>query len=82
MSDMYCQCRMVRRLSPTSTTEQVAYIPQKFAVGGRELRLRENGEWTEGWVVECAGEPVPREQVDTLYRARKQLGSLEVNNAG
>ena len=42
----YRQCKMQKKNS-----YQVSYIPEEFAVMNKVIKLRENGEWDDGWVV-------------------------------
>lgn len=43
---LYQQCRLQK-----GTTHQMSWIPAKYAVKGKTLKLRSNGEWEDGWVV-------------------------------
>jgi hypothetical protein len=45
-STIYRQCE-VRR----GAAIRLTWIPAEYAVKGRVLRLRDNGEWSDGWVV-------------------------------
>lgn len=49
MKTLYKQCKLTRE-----NTYTVSWIPAEFAVVGKRLRLRENGVWQDGWVVESA----------------------------
>ncbi len=42
----YKQCKLVR-----GSQERVTWLPEKFANKGKVLRLRDDGEWTDGWKV-------------------------------
>jgi len=46
----YCQCRLVR-----GNSRQMAWIPEKFAVAGRILRLTDAGVSENGWQVVGVG---------------------------
>ncbi len=46
----YCQCWLARGCS-----RQMAWIPEKFAVAGRFLCLRDNGISENGWQVVGVG---------------------------
>jgi hypothetical protein len=50
----YRQCQLVR---PQGRGEMrlMSWIPETFAVAGKRLRLREEGEWQDGWVVRYVG---------------------------
>ena len=61
----YQQCKLVKYLAD-SEIHTVSYIPEKFAVVGRTVKLRRNGKWTDGWIVESACDVV-----DELPDARK-----------
>ncbi len=52
----YRQCHMAK---PTKTGkwEQTSWIPEKFAVVGKVLKLKDmDGNWDNGWVVETASQ--------------------------
>ena len=46
----YCQCELMKE-----NTRQVSWIPEKFAKLGKILKLKENGEWIDGWKVISVG---------------------------
>jgi hypothetical protein len=50
----YRQCRLSKKESDV-TFHQTSWIPETFAVVGKTLRLRENGQWQDGWVVQAVG---------------------------
>ena len=54
----YHQCWLVR-----GSAKQMAWIPAKFAVAGRYLKLTENGEAEDGWQVAGIGARIPAEDV-------------------
>lgn len=37
------------------TTITVSWIPEKFAHPGKHLKLKDDGKWVDGWVVEVVG---------------------------
>jgi hypothetical protein len=45
------QCRLRK-----GDAHMTSWIPEKFAVVGKVVRLWENGAWDNGWVVDSAGE--------------------------
>ncbi len=47
---MYTQCKMICKIDDT-TTEDISFIPIDFARVGRRLRIKKDGEWTDGWIV-------------------------------
>jgi hypothetical protein len=51
----YRQCRLAKRAA-VGALWQVSWIPDRFAVPGKVLRLRAGGrDWTDGWVVREVG---------------------------
>lgn len=51
----YRQCRLVKRTA-TGELQQVSWIPDRYAVAGKVVKLREeDGTWDDGWVVRSAG---------------------------
>ncbi|OWK41255.1 hypothetical protein [Fimbriiglobus ruber] len=51
----YRQCQLVKPI-PTGEMRQVAWIPDKFATAGKEIRLREpDKSWNAGWIVAHVG---------------------------
>lgn len=62
-TEFYSQCILEKKL-PNSRLEQVAYIPAKFAVVNKVLRLKEKDTWDDGWVVKSIGPLEPAEKVE------------------
>ena len=59
MTDMHMQCAMER-----NDVKYTAWVPAKFAVVGKYLRLKmENGKWEDGWLVKEATTPRPSTNV-------------------
>ena len=50
----YRQCRLSKPC-PGGECVQVGWIPERFAVVGKSIRLWANEAWDEGWVVTTAG---------------------------
>lgn len=50
MREMSRQCRLRHETGVIDTT----WIPVEFAVKGKPLRLKRDGGWQEGWMVEEA----------------------------
>jgi hypothetical protein len=50
----YRQCHLEK---PTSegTTHMTSWIPEKFAVKDKVIKLRERGIWENGWIVTTVG---------------------------
>jgi hypothetical protein len=54
-STFYCQCRLIK-LIDKGQLELVSYIPEKYAVVDRILKLKsEDGTWEDGWRVHHVG---------------------------
>ncbi len=52
----YRQCQLVKK-EEVGTRHQTSYLPERFAIQGKVLRLRNaEGTWEDGWVVEQASE--------------------------
>lgn len=56
----YTQCKLKNSATNVIT---VSWIPKKFAVKGRFLRLKDNGTWTDGWEVIEVWTTKPEDQV-------------------
>jgi hypothetical protein len=54
MSYWMRQCTL-KRATAWHTSEQVSWIPEKFAKVGKVVKLKEDGEWEDGWVVVHVG---------------------------
>lgn len=52
---MYTQCRLKR-----FKEERVTWIPSKYAVEGKILKLKDNDNWTNGWEVIYVGATVDK----------------------
>jgi hypothetical protein len=53
----YTQVKVMREIFPKGCGQltnqyQTSWIPSSFAFVGNRLRLKENDEWTDGWIVE------------------------------
>ena len=52
---LYKQCRLVKR-TDESVTELVSWIPEKFAVKGKYIKLKgADDAWEDGWLVRSVG---------------------------
>lgn len=51
MEATYKQCKLIR-----GNTEQVSWIPSNLAMKGKTIGFKEEGEWSEGWVVSSVAE--------------------------
>lgn len=58
----YRQCTLTRNLSG-QTVQQVSYIPEKFAIVGEVLKLKNDEDiWESGWKVTQAGQDLVPEE--------------------
>lgn len=73
----YTQCRLKKKTSD-GTLEQMSFIPDKFAVMGKVLKLKEGQIWDDGWVVESVGKTISEEYLPNphidIKRHRKNTG--------
>lgn len=61
----YKQCKLVKTEKAEGRSHvRVSWIPEKFAVVGKVLKLKENDVWIDGFVVEFAGEDAIDEPPD------------------
>lgn len=72
----YKQCRLKR-----GTSETTSWIPEKYAVPGKTLKLKEGNVWVDGWTVEWASEESRPEELLPDYHAeikghRKATGDV------
>jgi hypothetical protein len=61
---MYKQCRMERVIG-TSKEVRTSWIPEKFAVENKIVKIRERDDsWSDGWkVTSASGEALPEKLV-------------------
>jgi hypothetical protein len=59
--ETYKQCSLHQDLGNGWRSLQVSWIPAKYAHEGETLRLKNNGVWTDGWIVDGVGDAVLRE---------------------
>ena len=70
--ERYNQCRLQRPLH-RGFDETISWIPDKFAIKGKVLRLTEDGKDSDGWVVEEVYEhSISKETAAKLSRVWKQ----------
>jgi hypothetical protein len=68
MKDLYYkQCKLTKK-EGQSTYTQIAWIPEKFAVLNKVLKIKEVNEWDNGWVVISAGERKLEEYLPNSHR--------------
>ncbi len=52
---MYLMCELSRKVDG-GIQNQVSWIPEKFAVKGKYLKLKEDTVWIDGWLVDSASD--------------------------
>lgn len=60
--ELYQQCTL-KKVKDTGTLEQVSFIPKKYAVQGKLLKLKTDDGWDNGWVVSGCGIILPENQL-------------------
>ena len=51
----YRQCELTKKTAE-GEARQVSYLPARYAVQGKVLKLLRNDVWDNGWVVQSAGD--------------------------
>ena len=54
----YRQCRLLR-----GYTYLVTWIPEKYAVLGRALRIKDDDRWADGWIVQDVWQRIPENEI-------------------
>ena len=62
-TDTYTQCILVKE-----NTSRVGWIPTEKAVLGKPIRLKIDGKWSSGWVVNVFGGTLPAKYVEEHER--------------
>lgn len=57
----YKQCTLQK-----GNTRQISWIPEKFSVVGKFLKLREPGGWQDGWEVVFVGQALTQKQLQVV----------------
>ena len=47
----HVQCTLQKKSENNSITSQVSWLPEKYAVVGKFLKLKTNEEWVDNWEV-------------------------------
>lgn len=67
----YRQCKLIKTVE-NGQIHLVSYIPEKFAVEGKIVKLKnEFDEWEEGWKVESAGQLVDEDFLPDFHKEIK-----------
>ena len=71
MEVSYQQC-----LIEKGNCSHIAWIPIKFAKQGKEIRIKQNGEWEEGFIVRevYTGPTISQEDVTEMDKQLKGFG--------
>lgn len=71
------QCTLECQLE-AAVARVVSWIPAKFAVRGKTLKLKDNGVWTDGWKVMSVGTRLSKKQLPNpgaaIRRHRRRTG--------
>ena len=63
------QCLLTKRIDDTTTRQQMAYIPTKYARTNSVIKIKlANGEWEDGWRVEFV-----YDTIDDVVSARQSV---------
>lgn len=73
--DFHTQCVLQRKTDNGNLT-QMSWIPAQFAQEGRVVRLKENGAWTDGWVVIKTYSTRPSDEVADYERDFKNMRKM------
>lgn len=76
---LYRQCRLMRR-EGEADMQQTSWIPAKYAVAGKVLKLRgDDGAWQDGWVVSHVGS-FTRTESEANERSRDHLRTRKASD--
>ena len=64
----YHQCELVRE-NPLGEIREIAYIPEKFAVEGLRLKIKNGETWEDGWKV------VAKQEHGKLHLIKERLNN-------
>lgn len=69
----YRQCRLIKK-TMTGEVQTTSYLPEKFAVVGRVVELKNRqGDFEKGWTVVSAGELTAKSDLDINHNIGKKL---------
>lgn len=71
MTEYSRQCVLVN-VGRESKKIKTSWIPEKFAVRGKILKLKENGEWEDGWEVVSVGSRLDSKAVNAASQYYKK----------
>jgi hypothetical protein len=75
--DWHRQCTIEKPI-PNGVVRQVSWIPEKFAVQGKYLKLLEDDVWENGWLVMQVGGRRP--SADVNIRSRDHLRQRDASD--
>lgn len=76
----YRQCHLVKKTASGSDSHQTSWIPEKFAILGKVVKLRgPDDQWDDGWVVKTVSQTRREDDDmpdahDAVKRHRKATG--------
>lgn len=62
----YSQCKLQK-----DDLVQVSWIPNRFALVGKPVRLRDDGVWVDGWIVVEVWQTISEDQLPDSHDERK-----------
>lgn len=51
MKDKYVQCKLSKAIGNMQRKFEISYIPSKYAIKGKILKIEIDGVWEDGWNV-------------------------------
>jgi hypothetical protein len=69
-TEFYRQCELRRKIGNDSEEIDIAWIPEKFAIEGKFLKIKDI-DWVDGWKVVAVGARKPRDFVETYEQCYK-----------
>ena len=68
MTKFYCQCELRKPVSKDSYQTNIAWIPEKFAVMNKFVKIKTENGWDEGWQVTYVGAKQKADLVEAKER--------------
>jgi len=72
MTDYSRQCVLINANANGGKKIKTSWIPEKFAIVGKVLKLKENGEWEDGWEVFKVGTRLDSKTVNENSQLHKK----------
>ena len=78
-TEMYTQCGLRREYKPGLFSNSVAFIPTKFAIKDKFLKIKnDKGEWENGWQVTGTGATFEKSFVDFIHQDAKRMREKDI----